>query len=169
MEFSIGKVQVRSRFLNHPGICAGYRLDTTNASIAYLPDNEPYDMSRSHRPKADNSESGKDRTYAVKERERLVDFIREVDALVIDAQYTDDEYEHKKGWGHGSLSSVVSLALDADVRRLFLFHHDPAHDDKKLDEIVEAARTLVLESGKVVDVDAAREGTEVWLGARIRA
>ena len=90
-------------------------------------------------------------------------FLRQVDVLVIDAQYTDDEYEKKIGWGHGSLSSVVSLALDAEVRKLFLFHHDPEHDDNKLDEIVEAARTLVLESGKSMEVDAAREGAEVWL------
>jgi hypothetical protein len=49
------------------------------------------------------------------------------------------------------------------VRKLFLFHHDPEHDDAKLDQIVEAARTLVLESGNPMEVDAAREGTEVWL------
>ena len=54
------------------------------------------------------------------------------------------------------------------MRKLFLFHHDPEHDDKKLDEIVEAARTLVLESGKSVEVDAAREGAEVWLDYRAK-
>ena len=68
----------------------------------------------------------------------------------------------------GSAHDVVSLALDANVGKLFLFHHDPEHDDEKLDQIVEAARTLVLESGKSMEVDAAREGTEVWLGAKVR-
>ena len=38
-----GKVRVRSRFLNHPGICAGYRLYTKEGSIAFLPDNEPFE------------------------------------------------------------------------------------------------------------------------------
>jgi hypothetical protein len=52
------------------------------------------------------------------------------------------------------------------VRKLFLFHHDPNHDDRKIDEMVEAARTLVLESGQPVEVEAAREGAEVWLGAK---
>jgi phosphoribosyl 1,2-cyclic phosphodiesterase len=165
MEFSIGKVNVRSRFLNHPGICAGYRLDTSNGSIAYLPDNEPYDIGRAHHGKGDDSKTDEAHSYALTERARLVEFLREADVLVIDAQYTDDEYQQKKGWGHGSLSSVMSLALDANVRKIFLFHHDPEHDDKKLDEIVQAARTLVLESGKSVEVDAAREGAEVWLGA----
>lgn len=167
MEFFIGKVRVNARFVNHPGICAGYRLDTSNGTIAYIPDNEPYDLSRQARaPQSDGEET---RRYAMAERAKLVEFLHGVDVLIIDAQYTDDEYERKKGWGHGSLSSVVSLALDAEVHKLFLFHHDPEHDDKKLDQIVEAARTLVLESGKSVEVDAAREGAEVWLGARARA
>jgi ribonuclease BN (tRNA processing enzyme) len=85
--------------------------------------------------------------------------------LIIDTQYTDDEYSHKVGWGHGSLSSVVSLAIDAEVRKLFLFHHDPTHVDRMVDEMVEGARMLVLESGKPIEVEAAREGAEVWLGA----
>ncbi|HEY5035983.1 MAG TPA: response regulator [Chthoniobacterales bacterium] len=167
MEFSIGKVKVRSRFLNHPGICAGYRLDTTNGSIAYLPDNEPYDIGRPHRGKDADYPSDDAHSYAVAERAKLIEFLRGADVLIMDAQYTDDEYQLKKGWGHGSLSTVVSLALDADVRKLFLFHHDPEHDDRKVDQIVEGARTLVLESGKSVEVEAAREGAEVWLGARV--
>jgi hypothetical protein len=53
------------------------------------------------------------------------------------------------------------------VRKLFLFHHDPSRDDRALDEIVESARMLVLESGQPMEVDAAREGSEVWLGAKV--
>ncbi len=166
MEFKIGKVQVRARFVNHPGICAGYRVETSSGSIAYLPDNEPYDTLKKGMIEAGNADVAKARAYAISERAKLVKFLRHVDVLVIDSQYTDEEYDKKIGWGHGSLSSVVSLALDADVRKLFLFHHDPEHNDQKLDEIVEAARTLVLESGKSVEVDAAREGAEVWLNSK---
>src|SRR5205809_5145183 len=43
MEFHIGTVKVQGKFANHPGICAGYRLFTSAGSIAYMPDNEPYD------------------------------------------------------------------------------------------------------------------------------
>src|SRR6266702_3720094 len=43
MEFHIGKVKVQAKFANHPGICAGYRLFTSAGSIAYMPDNEPYE------------------------------------------------------------------------------------------------------------------------------
>ncbi len=164
MEFSIGRVQVSARFVNHPGICVGYRLETSSGSVAYLPDNEPYGvLNPAQRGSSDLDQA---RAYAMAERTKLVQFLRRVDVLIIDAQYTDDEYTHKVGWGHGSLSSVVSLALDADVRKLFLFHHDPEHDDKKVDEIVEAARTIVLESGKSMEVEAAREGAEVWLNPK---
>src|SRR3954471_24633623 len=48
MEFSIGKVTVHSKFANHPGICAGYRLNTSGGDIAFLPDNEPYELLKLH-------------------------------------------------------------------------------------------------------------------------
>jgi ribonuclease BN (tRNA processing enzyme) len=115
----------------------------------------------------DRSEREKAQAYAASARAQLVDFLRNVDVLIIDSQYTDEEYEKKVGWGHGSLSSVVSLALDAEARKLFLFHHDPGRDDKAVDAMVESARMLVLESGKPMEVDAAREGAEVWLGTKV--
>jgi phosphoribosyl 1,2-cyclic phosphodiesterase/CheY-like chemotaxis protein len=166
MEFSIGKVKVVARFLNHPGICVGYRLTTSNGSIAFLPDNEPYDVLKLNQAGPDKASFAEARAYAGDARAKLVEFLQQTDILIIDAQYTDEEYAQKVGWGHGSLSSVVSLAVDAKVRKLFLFHHDPNHDDRKIDEMVEAARTLVLESGQPVEVEAAREGAEVWLGAK---
>jgi phosphoribosyl 1,2-cyclic phosphodiesterase/CheY-like chemotaxis protein len=167
MEFNVGKVRIEARFVNHPGICVGYRLYTTNGSIAYLPDNEPYDVLKSSLAKRDRAEREKAQAYAAAARAKLVAFLRGADVLIIDSQYTDDEYEKKVGWGHGSLSSVVSLALDAGARKLFLFHHDPRRDDKAVDAMVESARMLVLESGKPMEVDAAREGAEVWLGAKV--
>jgi phosphoribosyl 1,2-cyclic phosphodiesterase/CheY-like chemotaxis protein len=167
MEFKIGKVRVEARFVNHPGICVGYRLNTTNGSIAYLPDNEPYDVLKTSLVTGDRSEREKALAYAASARAQLVDFLRNVDVLIIDSQYTDEEYEKKVGWGHGSLSSVVSLALDAEARKLFLFHHDPGRDDKAIDAMVESARMIVLESGKPMEVDAAREGAEVWLGTKV--
>jgi phosphoribosyl 1,2-cyclic phosphodiesterase/CheY-like chemotaxis protein len=167
MEFHIGKVRVEARFVNHPGICVGYRLYTSNGSIAYLPDNEPYDVLTSSLAKRDRAEREKAHAYAAASRAKLVRYLEGADVLIIDSQYTDDEYEKKVGWGHGSLSSVVSLALDSGARKLFLFHHDPGRDDKAVDAMVEAARMLVLESGKPMEVDAAREGAEVWLGAKV--
>ncbi|MGZ4985791.1 MAG: response regulator [Chthoniobacterales bacterium] len=166
MEFSIGKVQVRSKFANHPGICAGYRLTTSGGSIAYFPDNEPYELLKLHIADRDQTSIEEAREFARTERGKLVDFLRDADVLILDAQYTDEEYEQHIGWGHGSLSRVVSLALEAKVKRLILFHHDPSHDDDKIDEMLERARLLVVESGQALEVEAGREGAEVWLARR---
>ncbi len=169
MEFSIGKVKVQARFVNHPSICVGYRLTTSNGSIAFLPDNEPYDLLKLSQAGPDKSSVTEARAFAADARGKLVEFLRGTDILIIDSQYTDEEYVRKIGWGHGSLSSVVSLAIEAEVRKLFLFHHDPNHDDRFIDSMVEAARMLVLEKGSPLEVEAAREGAEVWLGAKMPA
>jgi phosphoribosyl 1,2-cyclic phosphodiesterase/CheY-like chemotaxis protein len=166
MEFTVGKVRVQAKFANHPGICAGYRLFTTGGSIAFFPDNEPYDILKQRLAARDGSSPEEAREFALGERAKLIEFLVDCDVLVMDTQYTDDEYQQHIGWGHGSMSSVISLALEANVRRLFLFHHDPNHDDAMVDDMVEQARHLVLESGKHMEVEAAREGAEVWLGAR---
>jgi ribonuclease BN (tRNA processing enzyme) len=64
---------------------------------------------------------------------------------------------------------VVSLALDADVGKLLLFHHDPNHDDDMIDKMLEHARALAAKSGKPLKVEAAREGAEILLGAKTPA
>jgi hypothetical protein len=76
MEFKIGKVRVEARFVNHPGICVGYRLNTTNGSIAYLPDNEPYDVLKASLVTGDRSEREKAQAYAASARAQLVDFLK---------------------------------------------------------------------------------------------
>jgi phosphoribosyl 1,2-cyclic phosphodiesterase len=162
MMFSAGKVQVRARFVNHPGVCAGYRLFTSAGSIAFLPDHEPYDFLHSAKGNQMSPEQAK--KTATDERASLVQFLHDSDTLILDAQYTDEEYQSHIGWGHGSVSSTVSLALDAEVRRLLLFHHDPNHDDAMVDAMLESARRLVHESGKKLEVDGAREGEEFVLG-----
>ena len=163
MEFSIGKVRVRSKFLNHPGVCAGYRLFTKEGSIAFLPDNEPFEPLKLKLAARDGIHPQKARAQAAVQRSKLVEFLKDTDILILDAQYTDEKYQEHIGWGHGALSRVVSLALEARAKKLFLFHHDPAHDDHKIDEMLERARLLVVESGRKLEVEAAREGAEIWL------
>ena len=169
MEFSIGKVQVRSKFANHPGICAGYRLYTSGGSIAYFPDNEPYELLKLQIADRENTSAQEARAFARAERAKLVQFLAGCDVLILDTQYTDEEYEKHIGWGHGSLSRVVSVALEAKVQKLILFHHDPMHDDAKVDEMVEHARLLIVESGSQMEVEAAREGAEIWLSPTVTA
>jgi phosphoribosyl 1,2-cyclic phosphodiesterase len=161
MEFSVGNMRVSARFVNHPGVCAGYRLFTSAGSIAFLPDHEPYRFL--HSARANNMSPEQAKKTATEERNGLVEFLHGSDILILDSQYTDEEYETHVGWGHGSISSAVSLALDAGVRRLLLFHHDPSHNDTRVDAMVDDARRLIRESGKELEVDGAREGEELVL------
>jgi phosphoribosyl 1,2-cyclic phosphodiesterase/ActR/RegA family two-component response regulator len=163
MEFHIGKVKVQAKFANHPGICAGYRLFTSAGSIAYMPDNEPYEPLKLQLA-AQNAIDGKEaRDFADTERAKMVEFLRDCEVAILDAQYSDEEYQRHVGWGHSSLSSVVGLALDANVKTVLLFHHDPSHDDDMIDRMVEQARELVRKSGKAMAIEGAREGVEMLL------
>jgi phosphoribosyl 1,2-cyclic phosphodiesterase len=129
-----------------------------------MPDNEPFeqlDVQLRNRGVENTARQFKSPT---EERAGLIEFLRGADLLIVDAQYTDEEYQRHVGWGHGSVSSVVSLAAEADVKRLLLFHHDPNHDDEMVDKIVDKARMQIAQMGKSIAVEAAREGSEVILG-----
>lgn len=167
MRFQIGEVEVRSKFLNHPGICVGYRFITPNGSIAFMPDNEPYEDLKVQLAARQNGNPEEAREFAAGERAKLVEFLAGTDILIIDAQYTEAEYGQHIGWGHGSTETAVALALEAGVRQLVLFHHDPNHDDAMIDRMTEHARALVAAHGGALEVEAAREGAEAWLGARV--
>ncbi len=169
MEFHIGKVKVCSKFANHPGICAGYRLFTSGGSIAYMPDNEPYELLKLELASKDGISADDARNFAAAERAKMVEFLEGCDIVMLDAQYTDEEYQQHVGWGHSSLSSVVSLALDAGVHKLLLFHHDPSHDDAMIDRMIEQARALARKSGKSLEIEGAREGEEILLDAAVPA
>src|SRR4029077_8389794 len=136
MDFEIGKVRVRAQLLNHPGVCVGYRLFTSTCSIAFLPDNEAYDAFKLHSEESELLSPEQTKQRAREGRSELVKFLQGSDILILDTQYTDEEYEAHVGWGHGSLTSAISLALDAAVRKLILFHHDPTHDDDAIDKMM---------------------------------
>ena len=165
-DFKIGKVRVRAKLMNHPGVCVGYRLDTSHGSVAFLPDNEPYDALKIHSIKSQLLSPEQMRARAEEARAGLVEYLHGCDVLILDTQYTDDEYKAHVGWGHGSLSAAVALALDAQVKKLVLFHHDPAHDDDEIDRMADDARKLVAATGKPLEVEAACEGAEMILGSK---
>jgi phosphoribosyl 1,2-cyclic phosphodiesterase len=160
MEFSIGKVSVRAMFLNHPGVCVGYRLQTSAGSVAYITDNEPYQRLRSE----GGTEPGEVRQFASEQDRKLIDFINGADVLIIDSQYDEEEYQSHRGWGHGCLTDVVMIGLAAHAKHLFLFHHDPDHTDKRISHMVSEARDLVRRHNGTMAVDAAREGVLHTLG-----
>jgi phosphoribosyl 1,2-cyclic phosphodiesterase len=128
----IGAFKIGVTELNHPGGCAGFRVEANGVSLAYLPDHEPF-YARGTVPK---------NAAAQLRTEALIEFVREVDVLILDAQYTSAEYPQRIGWGHGCLPETVGLARKAGVKHLVLFHHDPSHDDDQVDAMVETSREL---------------------------
>jgi phosphoribosyl 1,2-cyclic phosphodiesterase/ActR/RegA family two-component response regulator len=166
MQFRVGDVRVSCCFVNHPGICVGYRLDTSRGSLAFLPDCEPYLTTPPYIPEGKDEREAV--AYATAQDARLVNFLRGVDHLILDSQYDSEEYLTHRGWGHGSLNEVVALALRARARCLYLFHHDPAHDDTKISHMVSQARMQVSNASGDLRVEAAREGETVELDAHGR-
>jgi phosphoribosyl 1,2-cyclic phosphodiesterase len=143
--FDIGSVLVKSLRANHPGICVGYRLFSPDGLITFFPDVEP-------------RAGGNDRD--------MIEFVRDSDVLILDSQYDKAEYKKHVGWGHGCVDDSVALALKANVKQLCLFHHDPDHDDKRIDEFVKHARKLVAKRKAKLKVEAAREGMVIQLGGK---
>ncbi len=162
MDFHIGPVRIRSVFVNHPGVTVGYRLDTTTGSIAFLPDHESYARMRLH-PRAGGEQGQGTLDYCRAEDQKLVEFLRGVDVLILDSQYDEAEYETHIGWGHSCYEDSVATALAAGVKQLFLFHHDPQHDDARISHLVAHARDLASSHGSSMTIEAAREGLEVSL------
>jgi len=117
-----GNCTVRSRALNHPGGCLGYRISDGSCTVAYCTDTE-------HRP------NGVD--------EKVIELAKDADLLIYDAQFTPKEYAtNRKGWGHSTWQEGVKIAHEANVGKLVLFHHDPYHSDSIIDKIVEEARVF---------------------------
>jgi phosphoribosyl 1,2-cyclic phosphodiesterase len=143
--FAVGSTLVSAQRANHPGFCVGYRLFSPDGLVCFFPDTEP-------RPGGDDRD--------------MIDFIRDADVLILDSQYDRGEYRRHTGWGHGCVEDSVTLALHAGVKRLILFHHDPGHDDKKVDAFVRHARALVKKLKGKLQVDAAREGLTIHLGGK---
>lgn len=143
--FAIGLVLVRAHRANHPGVTVGYRLFSPDGVIVFFPDTEPLP-------------SGKDG--------EMIDFVRDADVLILDSQYDRAEYKSHLGWGHGCLDDSVALALKAGVKKLVLFHHDPDHNDKKIDAFVKYSRLLVAKAKGKLKVEAAREGMVIKLNGK---
>ena len=109
--FPKGKLLVNAH--NHPGGAHGYRVEVDDQVFVYCTDVEHSD--------------GID--------QKVVDFARGADLLVHDAQYTPEELEKHKGWGHSSWEQAIEVAEQAGVKQLYLTHHDPDHNDAFLCEI----------------------------------
>jgi phosphoribosyl 1,2-cyclic phosphodiesterase/CheY-like chemotaxis protein len=165
MEFRVGRVGAQAAFINHPGVTVGYRLNTSSGSVAYLPDHESCFRMRSLAGGGRAPATPEELAFARREDEKTLRFLQGVDVLITDAQYDLEEYGSRVGWGHSCVDDTVEMAVRAGVGHLFLFHHDPAHDDAKIDAMVAHAREVAAWHGGKVRIDAAQEGLKVPLAA----
>jgi phosphoribosyl 1,2-cyclic phosphodiesterase len=108
-------IVVRTAVLNHPDGAVGYRIEYGGKSVCYVTDTE-------HVP------GSPDRN--------VLGLIRGADIVIYDCMYTDDEYARSYvGWGHSTWQEAVRLCKPAGVKKLVVFHHDPDHDDERMDAI----------------------------------
>ncbi len=157
--FTITDARVTARYLNHPALTLGYRLQADGVAVVYASDHECHSQAATPlgRPLAQvlaDMHPG-DRRHC--------DFVAGADLLIHDTQYTAAEYPAHVGWGHSTVEYVVDLAMAAGVKRVALFHHDPRHDDAMVDSMVAMARQRVRDAGGTVEVFAAAEGGVVEL------
>ena len=143
--FEVPGLQVSADLICHPGPTVGYRLSDGLSSLAYLPDHEPA-LGVASFPDAARWTSG----FGLAEG---------VDLLIHDAQYTDDEYAEKVGWGHSAVAHAVAFSRLVGARKLVAFHHDPTHADETIDRLYGS-------HPDDVDIVAAREGQEFTLDGR---
>lgn len=138
----IGSASVTAQLVKHPGPTVGYRVEENGAALAYLPDHEPA--------------LGSDLSTVEAEWISGNALAEGAAVLLHDAQYTQEEYVERVGWGHSSTEDVVTFARRAGSRRLVLFHHDPLHTDEQLERIL--ARANELRASGDAEVELAREG-----------
>lgn len=166
-EFDLGDgIMVRTKYLNHPILCLGYRFDYEDKSFCTVYDHEPF---RNVFP-TDPDDPGYDplaaeegEAVAREENEKLQNFFRGADLVVYDSQYTREEYlASKLGWGHSTFDYAVNSALQGEVKKLLLIHHDPMRTDEQLDELEKYCKSLIPEDSEM-EVSMAREGQEIIL------
>jgi phosphoribosyl 1,2-cyclic phosphodiesterase len=109
----------------HPGGVYVYRITWRGKSVVYATDTEGY--------------VGTDR--------RLVQFAKETDVLIHDAQYLETHYRGQlagfpatQGYGHSTAAMACEVALASKAKQLILFHHDPSYSDAVVAGIEASAR-----------------------------
>lgn len=153
----VGNARITPTLLNHPVLNFGYRIDCDGQSLFFTGDYEP--QINIYRPSDDGY--AEFQSFIEARREKVVSAMRDVDALIVDASYTDKEYASKQGWGHGTYNGALRLAADAHAKRLFLTHHEPVRSDAELDAIYEDLLEKNPEIG--FELLLAQEGKEISL------
>ncbi|MGD9328224.1 MAG: MBL fold metallo-hydrolase [Cyclobacteriaceae bacterium] len=129
---NVNGIRVKMIKQNHPGTSYGVRIEINGSSLVICTDVE----------------------HEKKISEDFIDFCKDADLLIHDAQYTDNELEKHRGWGHSSYNQALEVAERSNAKMLVMTHHDPDHDDdflKKQEKICQE---------RFKSCELAREGTK---------
>ena len=119
-KFTFGDTTVTTVRLRHPNAAMGYAVERNGSKLVHLTDVE-------HGKNFDK---------------KVIDICKGEDAIVHDCAYTPEEYKTKIGWGHSTYEFACKLANLANVKKLYLFHHDPSHSDKFMEQVLSDAKKL---------------------------
>ncbi len=114
--FQVGETEVCTLEMFHPGMSLAFRFVDKDTTFIYASDSE-FNM----RPRS--------------EIEEFIEFVRDADGLVFDSHFTFTDSQEKITWGHSSAEIGIDIAVAANVKRLFLFHHEPSYNDEKLSKL----------------------------------
>lgn len=139
--FRIGSIEIQPIFLNHPGGGLGYRFEENGSVFIFLTDNELLD-------EMDVKISFHD----------YVDFCKNADLLIHDAEFNNDEYQKFKLWGHSLYTEAIRLGIKANAKRIGLFHLNSSRTDDQVELMVNSSKNLVSELDSSLEVFAVNCG-----------
>ena len=139
--FEAAGVKVTPHTMRHPIATFGYRLEEGGRTFVFATDQEPWADPEALERKVERMHAEK---RPAEEIDALwpmnyIDWCRDADLIVHDAQYSREEYRSRVGWGHSSFDYALLVARQAAARRLAFFHHEPMHSDHQIEAMVEEA------------------------------
>ena len=146
-QYTVGGYRVRAMEQDHPGRSYGYSLEKDGKKIVYATDAEYREVP--------DGESGP-----------VLDFCRNADLLLFDAQYSlIDAIDTKESWGHSSNMVGVEIAMRAQVKHLCLFHNEPTQHDYMLDKTLYDTRkyAALYDETSPMKISLAYDGLEIEL------
>ena len=93
-------------------------------------------------------------------------FFQGADTVIFDAMYSlADAISVKADWGHSSNITGVELCQAVKVRRLVMFHHEPAYDDSQIERVLQETRRFeqITRDDHALEVVSAWDGLELSL------
>lgn len=159
-----GNIEISYHNVRHPGVTYGYTIKIGNKKILYFSDNECMFLDKSIKEKLPEFNEEEQQMFKKMNREEYeyeLETIRDADILIHDAQYTSEDYKKKRGWGHSCYIDVVNIAIDAGVKELYLYHHDPNYNDTMIDAIYENSKEIISKRSSKMKCHIAKENMTI--------